>query len=505
MAPVKRVRTCGRLTIVLVLLLVSLEGSASISSSATTITATATSNSIQYAPCRTGLPVRVPVEQVGDGVCDCCDGSDKDGTTPPCAAADQCDARLQAALAALEAVAAAHERGVRQRARIVEDAGPPSALRKKLGELAKRATTMASAAENEMYATYSALQREVARGVRPNAAAVASFNALQERAVAAAQLANMTALHAAAGYGADDAWMSMLRLCASATPVSEKVTKGGCLTPLPKRYGYRVCFGVNASQAEFLPDEWTRADRATRREPLPRDAFVVRPDGTTAPANRTAGAEVLLGRWAGYIPLAALDDALWATALRYDGVAGRQGVVVPPPPSPALPRGADVADAVSVYLGLDTCVSEGMSTTRKAYVMFVCPGVSPAQHRTLQSLHAALAVGTGSGGGASRVDKDDDEDGWDDDEDDDGGGKGQVAADTGLGLPARFLPAGDAWNVPPPPHGAAGSRLGNIVHVHEDGLCAYKLYVASPLACSARLARAARSTAAALRARAASR
>jgi hypothetical protein len=471
----------------------------------------------------------LPASLVGDGVCDCCNGTDEaPGVCPAIASADGdggssgCDAEAAAARASLATLAAAHDAGATTAAKQhVLKSEPASRLSKELAGAAHAAAGQAQALQARLQQEAGRLQALAAqRGGGLSPASVAAFQQLQASAAAAGARAAALQAQAAADYGPGRRYLALLGdpSCAVSPVLSEKVTKGGSTTSTPKRYVYVVCGYRNVSQLEVDPDWWVRGEAAAKGEAVDGDddqLSEVAVDAATGraqrkqpvkrqpkPRRRVVGDPFTIGTFRGYLPLAAVDAhiaaglvdnpaAIYGAASRAP-TAPEVGTALPPL-VPALPPASggssaavastperDLSAVVAFYAGPDTCRSGDMAIPRRTYVFHACPGVTPG---AMVAARRAVAAGGGGGGG-----------GW-------------AAAP----LPARSFPAGPDWNAADEAAHAAASNvtaaalaavlrggggisssgaapppsaLARVVHVEEDGMCTYRLWVATPLACS---------------------
>lgn len=385
---------------------------------------------------------------VGDGVCDCCNGADETPATRVEQCPDTCDAERVALMSRLATIAQAHEDGVKRARKEILPPQRLSGMRAHLKASADEAAADAMQVRREYDRQVDAIKK---RGQKISQSTHQQLQRLQDHVKHMKLMSAVAANRATAAFGKGDHWLSLLGRCAFSQPITEKLTKGGSTTSIPKRYIYGVCFGGNVTQAEWLPDEWIRADQAAVGKGI--TTVEVRADGRTAPtANRTVSDAWLVGTWRGYLPFDSFDAHLWTAAPRYNAAAsvapqrgGGSGSSVV-----SAVGDTDVASMVAVYEGQGVCRSEGITTHRAAYVFHVCPGMSPSDIELADSLFHGL-----DGYAYPR-------------------------------LPHRFHQ--QAWNALP-----GHNTTLEIVHVHEDGLCAYKVYVATPLACSRTVAAAARS------------
>lgn len=470
------------------------------------------------------LPTAIlPAALVGDGVCDCCNGADEaPGVCPSATGGDGCDAQLDAARGALTAFAAAHDAGAGAAAKqhvLKSDAA--ARLSKELAAAAHAAAGQAQGLQARLQQEAARLQAQVAQrgGVSP--ASAAAFQQLQGAAASAGGRAAAVQAQAAADFGPGRRYLALLgdASCAVSPVLSEKVTKGGSTTSTPKRYVYVVCGFRNATQLEVDPDGWVRAEAAAKGEAtddgggdgggesseLAVDASsggvaAAAPRAKRKPAQpkrprrrRVVGDPITIGTFRGYLPLAGVDAHIAAGLVdNPGGMYGKSGrapaapevVSALPALTPALPAAGggsaavastperDLSAVAAFFAGPDTCRSGDMAIPRRTYVFHACPGTTPG------GIAAARRAVASAGGG-----------GW-------------AAAP----LPARSFPAGPHWNAgDEDAHAAAAnvtaaalaavlrggsnsapppSALARVVHVEEDGMCTYRLWVATPLACS---------------------
>lgn len=368
--------------------------------------------------------------------------------------------------------------------------------------------------------------------------------------------------------------------CAQSLPVSEKDSKGGSTTSVPKQYAIRACFAGAASQIEFLPDEWNRADAATKGEAVLEEKENGKGKGkgkgskkqASLPNRTWTDSPTGLGSWIGFVPLEHAAQQFAA------GVVGYPGVGVPArelmdayhmvrlnsgPEGSELDRakmrraglsdeavdaalaltrhvsgrwttGSDSApaaaassssvpatpvslhDVAGVYMDESgpLCRSEDVEAPRRLHVLHTCPGVPRPSSELRAALLAAQAAAAGSNVGAGSaalasvaeraaraallrrallV-----------------GGPGDLALERfspQFWNSAGALPDGEAAaekavaaakTEKAKRKALAGKLWPAVVHAEEDGLCAYRLWVATPLACSAEVAAAARAEADAL-------
>jgi hypothetical protein len=371
-----------------------------------------------------------------DGYCDCCNGADEQllsdsrGIT---ACPNTCGRDLQQLVDRLTAFELAHEAGARRAAALwnSQKRRVPE-LRKALFNNVQHATEAAEL----LHKRYEDTQKRLIH--KRGKLTTAEYNAIN---TLHAQLQEMETsvqsvyTQANAKYGKYDRWMLASGHCASSAPISEKSSKGGSTTSIPKSYVYTVCFGSNVTQTEYLPDEWDLQDRLSKEQPIETELSAM---GETHARNRTYGQRQMLGRWVGYLPMDDLDSHLWGSRTRFDGSEDRI------PDVSLRPQSHDLGQTVMLYAGNDQCRSEGIVTSRKVYVFHVCANTSAEQLRGFEGVQSnvravARRFGQFSWNSAMSVDEDT---GW----------------------------------------------MGSILNVHEDGLCTYKIYVSSILACSASIA-----------------
>lgn len=534
-----------------------------------------------------------------DGVFDCCDGSDEPGSHD----SKRCIDDAAQAAHELRDIARAHDAGL-QAANLSLAAFLPrkdAAVALKEAESSKRKADSAAAALEKLRAKVSklqaSLQKKAASAGSSQHKLAAEFSSLQRahqemvQATAAAAAAARFAELAESG-GAAAAALVAAAPCAQSSPVSEKDSKGGSTTSVPKRYAVRACFAGGAAQIEYLPDEWNRADAATKEGAAAAAAGGKSKASSKKKAalpNRTwADGPTSLGTWIGFVPLELAGQQFSAGIVGYPGVgvpardlmnaynmlqlnggataavadssklrrAGLTDAAIEAAigltrhvtgrwPSSAstgtgTSREADAPltslhDVVAVYMDANgpLCRSEDVESPRRVHVLHTCPGV-PRPGQALRSALLAAAHAhsdTTHSDGATTADA--------------GSATTEAGASTSIRVAAaeraartailrrallvggpdelsleRFSPR--QWNS----EGAlaeaeaaaakalAAARAGGkeaaqrkalaaqlwpaIVHAEEDGLCAYRMWVATPLACSADVAAAARAEADAL-------
>lgn len=463
-------------------------------------------------------PQRVPSAMVDDGLCDCCNCADEaDGGSAVGVAGEGCEARA-ARLAAMAADAArAHNTGSQYATR---RAFKPSVVRSIAGAFSSDIEMVrghVARFKQEAQARWDAAGKPAdPRTVLPPGDPFWHWQRLLGEAM---QRLRLLQLQKSAGFSPRVLPLLLSDACAVSGPVSEKISKGGSTTSVPKTYIYAACFGQNVTQVELWPDEWTRRDEATKHVPLGASATVVRnttetadivmvaamvgADGAMGEAlhvrNRTFGPPVLVGLWAGFIPQRHLhghfDDHIPVFAGVRGSVMGSAAAEIGDREhstdddgddadeghGDAWQRrrrrrearmlkagGKDFGGAMRAGNGTgtvdwgrrfamlyrneaDVCVSEGIRTTRRAYVLHVCPGLTPEQE-------AALA---------------------------------EVAPSLPPDLRARIQPVMTPMNdrFAYVRRGAVPRLAQNnpmvpmVVDVAEDGLCTYKITVTAPPAC----------------------
>lgn len=343
---------------------------------------------------------------------------------------------------AWRSVAQAHERGTAKSRKL------GSAAAEKPANLSRRLVREAEARHAEAAELTRAFERavhELQGGGRMTPDAMARLQASQGAVHAAQSDAHCAAARARIDWSAPGFAALAGAGCFASPPVSEKLFKGGSTTAVAKSYRFAVCPFFNVTQVEEDPGAWGRAEAAAKSE---EGALRVGADGAAAPVGADPEAQaaaaqrsVPLGYFRGWLPDA--DAHAWATGALELPRQSPPPVLPRPPASDAGP-GA-VGDAAEYYdLPWDTCRAgpNAPTTTRRAYVHYICPGLTPRQHAAAASLVRRP---------------------W----------------------PAR-APQGDSWDVPAPA-AAGGAAAGGepvISHVLEDGLCTYRLWVSTPLACS---------------------
>ena len=452
---------------------------------AAAVAATASSGTATAFTCETStaLPQSLSADKVGDGICDCCDGTDE----PQLPCPNKCAARLAKAASDLSSLEAAIERGVAATPRVVI---PPRAGQSLIDELGNRFSSLKLAFEAASRAHSAAaqrLQKALATARRaPSDAELAVLSSLEapmnEMRSEAASLQGALRVN---DFGRSQRLISLLGApCVVSTPVSEKQSKGGSTTAAPKHYVYAVCGYGNVTQFEYEPERWKLGDDADTR----LGTALLSADGTVATGEGdpvSFGSPTFLGAFSGYLPLSALDDHIAVGAVLNDDPRTVQqlykGTRRPRLPSPlfGLPdsHAAELGDTVMYYEGTQPCQVEDMIATRRAYVIHVCPGVTPALLHAWGAIATALSL-------PPTIDVDPP---WT---------KPRALPSRYAQLPWNSAADRNAARVVPPALGAravaAGANISSaalqqlprVVHVEEDGLCAYKVYVATPLACS---------------------
>jgi protein kinase C substrate 80K-H len=216
---------------------------------------------------------RVPLSVVGDGVCDCCDGSDE----PSAACPNTCLSFHQRQVAVLAKTLTTIDRGL--------------AIREQYLTEADRAISKLRSDFQFLLSGYRELHGEVqlkqetlrAAGVPPTAAQLEDLDRTrfelmgwQNRAFVAQRVAS------SATFGADDqavdlanwkrAFAVLTGQCFSAT-VDEKQLKGGTPNVVPRTYDFRFCPFQNVTQHEPTYPEWTRSERRRKHaDPSARGA-----------------------------------------------------------------------------------------------------------------------------------------------------------------------------------------------------------------------------------------
>ena len=182
-------------------------------------------------------PFSVAPSRVGDGVRDCCDGSDEGAADlAACAAAGRRRAGELEVLVAESAAAGRARAKLAARAAAAAAAAATDARRLgiQLAQLQQRAQQATS------YHEAMQLQQYLAGGQ-------AEYGRLAEAAAASAD-----------AYGADGAWLGLRGTCVDSPPFSEKQTLGGTSNVLPRTYVFRVCPFDNVTQNEPSHGSWRR-------------------------------------------------------------------------------------------------------------------------------------------------------------------------------------------------------------------------------------------------------
>jgi hypothetical protein len=331
---------------------------------------------------------------------------------------------------------------------------------------ASRAADLASAAERKHRSAVSAIQTLQGKGKPLTQALVRAYEETGGVAAAAGASAITAQLRARADYGPNSRLLPLATACFTAVGISEKLTKGGSATSTPKTYAYRVCPFANVSQREVLPDEWSRAEDASKGI-VPEVAAAVGADGgvrAAALANRSAGSLTMLGMWRGWV---AHSDLLSHYA---DGLTGPTSGAEDARVGLALPPSSDGTDGALYFEGVDGgCSSGGMRAQRRSWVLLTCP----AALRRAVELDVLYPEGWPSAAAA-----------WGEEEGADAAvlTDGPSLTQRVLGalhpfLPTRFLPRrlNGGWE-----------EGGSVLHVAEDSLCQYIAWVGHAAACTRR-------------------
>lgn len=252
---------------------------------------------------------RVPLSVVGDGVCDCCDGSDESST----ACADECLPFHQRQVDGLAQTLATIERGLAIREQYVAQAD------RAIGRLRSDFQFLLSG-YRELHGEVQLKQETLrAAGVPPTAAQLedldrARFELMgwQNRAFVAQRVAS------SATFGADDpaadltnwkrGFAVLTGQCFSAT-VDEKQLKGGTPNVVPRTYDFRFCPFQNVTQHEPTYPEWTRQERRRKHA-----------DPRAGDAEEAAEVPVptMLGVWESWAGDALYDQQRQAVWQRFD-------------------------------------------------------------------------------------------------------------------------------------------------------------------------------------------
>lgn len=404
------------------------------------------------------------------------------------------------------AIAAAHATG----AKAAGKGGVQKAWLDKRRKAAKQELATLQATFKQLRASLTQLESSVERlmardrvqaGGRPSQELLRAYSGMtstQERLQKLAGEGQALDLRVRATYGPGDRYLLLAPAsardeeCLSSGVVIEKRTRGGATTSTPKSYSYRLCWGQAAYQIEADPAGWAAGEAAAKGEAPP-----------AAPAGSASGAPQSLGTWRGWLPVAQLPAYIYATSPYHPSVSPQEarnasalegwvtGLASGAFPSPLpLAEVAMVYDATSVnedsnYIAAlkqhvtgkakaaplpsppTQCTSGPVSARRRAVVFHVCPGLQPADvHADWTRRWGRPLLGDGEDNSPS-------------------------SSSTRRVLPPaflRFLPSrGATWNAapppPPPPKGAPSPQ--QLLHVEEDGLCTYYLWLATPHACEA--------------------
>ena len=417
----------------------------------------------------------IPDDRINDGICDCCNGRDENETSIQCP--NTCESRSLDAASQLTQFVSLTEKGAGAVSKIVLPSGTASRV------LAHKSSRL-SEIEASLESIKSAYTKEARKGAASVQSKLRSFEA--DAAALSSEGRSLQSALSVEDFGGNARLLALLDSpCFVSDPVGEKSSKGGSTTSAPKTYVYAICAFGNVTQYEVNPEEWKRRDAMDKLSWIAVDAM-----GSMAADSSTSslvfGDPTLLGLFRGYLPLTALDDHIYTGTILNDApvtVAKLfNGTRRPESLSPriSLPasHATELADTVLYYEGPSTCQVEDMVAKRRVYEIHVCPGSTPALlHTTLQLVAASHGTEVTPSSMSSP---------W--------------HLSRGR-LPARF--AQRPWNsnsdgarVVPLSLGPASVAAGlnntaaalhlapRIVHVEEDGLCTYKIYVATPLACS---------------------
>lgn len=372
----------------------------------------------------------------------CCRSLDSSGCPPAC------KTRVRKAW---RSIAQSHEKGTSRTRKATAAAEKPAELSRRLGAEAQQIHANAA----ELTRSFERAVGEMQRQGRMTQAAAVQLQAMQGRVQEAQSGANSAGARASMDWSAPGLAAIAGAGCVRSHPISEKLFKGGSTTSVPKIYRFEVCPFFNVSQREEDAGAWQCAEAAAKGDlpsPHAADAIEVGADGSVSISEPSAAAPMPLGFFRGWVPLEALDAHMWATGALESPRPSPPPLTPRPPPLQDGPGG--VADAAAFYDSpWDVCRAgpTGPTTTRRAYVLHVCPGLTPRQHAAAAALVRRP---------------------W----------------------PAR-APQGDAWDAsaaPPSPLLPDARRRGDedaaVVHVAEDGICSYLVVVATALACSRELA-----------------
>lgn len=336
-------------------------------------------------------------------------------------------------------IAQSHEKGTAKARKLNHVAERPETLGQRLAvkaqELHKRAVEATSSFEHIVQQLQQARTNPSAMANAQRAQAVVHAAQFEARIAAARASVDWTVPGFAALSGIG---------CLSSPPISEKLFRGGSTTSVPKRYAFEFCPFANVSQREDGPLAWKRAEDAAKdgESRNVSDVFVSINSADSDDKERATWSP--LGFFGGFIPLTALDVHAWASGAIEAPRPSLPPLVYRPTPSDT---GSGLADVAAFFeLPWDACQSSpgAPSASRRVYVVHVCPGLTPRQH------YAAAAL-------VRRT--------W----------------------PAR-APQGEAWDVPTGTGNRQDVTDASVIHVLEDGLCTYFLFVSTALACTREIA-----------------
>lgn len=422
----------------------------------------------------------VPAAFVNDTVCDCCDGSDEEAGI----CANTCSEFSARERSPLLRASTSHKRGAdRVRKALVTDS--PTALAAKAWfESMLDETESLLDGFDALNAQYEAAKARAAAPGQMTANDMLRMEGMRLRLEKAQDVALRAQARAKLDYGKGSKFLLLAsEPCVLSPPLSEKATKGGSSTPLAKTYAYQLCWGANASQVEVEPYAWTRASALAHGQKPPTP-----PPGYTEPGAVQVGAggqqrqlpprptqyggPVHLGMFRGFIHI--------------DNVTRHMDAGTPHAPRVGKAPLRPVADAVSLvpadpehlgrtvglYDAPDDCVSGEVHSKRRVYVFHVCSNMDvkawAASETALCRSKRQKAVYQRPG------------------------------APVCAGLPERVLPATGEWNAANEEElrsaseakltarqlaTSSRSSTARILHVEEDGLCTYKMYLGTDLAC----------------------
>lgn len=472
-------------------------------------------------PCQSGVH-DVPWAHYNDSVCDCCDGSDEPngacvGADANAAAApddiggdivasagSRCDDMLTERRAPFLSAISVHKRGSERLRKHYSRASPEArAWLKQFYDDADALVQKFDALNRRFETQRSVVQKKVSSNT-VTAAEIMAMERQRLELMRAQDAAAAAQLRGAAEFGAGDRFAQLgADGCFDSPPLSEKVTKGGSTTPLPKTYVYTLCWGSNVTQREWEPGAWARAAaRAHGLPPPPRqpaqhgdvddsdeDAAAdvgdgggttarldVAPDGAQRAVQRPArlGAPVTLGVFRGFLSITQAAVHMDAGYPHYARVAPARAPTADALAamlSSAPPDAEHLARAVSYYEAVDTCVSGDVRAPRRVYVFHVCANMDARSWNAAESAQCRTRRPAALWEGRN--------------------------VSTCAPLPPRVLPAALQWNAADNAAlraaagapltarqlAAAGQSRAHVLHVEEDGLCTYKVFVATDFAC----------------------